>query len=182
MRQGLAAWRATGAELWWPSHLVLLAEVYGRAGQVEEGLSMLAEALSAAHKSGERFYEAEMYRLKGELTLAQSRVQSLASRVQTKQKAKGKGEKESHVHNSQSAFRDPQLEAEACFQQAIAIARRQSAKSLELRVVVSLARLWQSQGKEEEAHRMLAEIYGWFTEGFDTADLREAKTLLDELG
>ena len=72
-------------------------------------------------------------------------------------------------------------EAEACFDKAIAIARRQGAKSLELRAVMSLSRLWQSQGKQAEARQMLAEIYGWFTEGFDTADLQEAKRLLEEL-
>jgi len=72
-------------------------------------------------------------------------------------------------------------EAEACFHKAIEIARRQGAKSLELRAVLSLARLWQKQGKKNEARQMLAEIYGWFTEGFDTADLKEAKTLLEEL-
>ncbi len=72
-------------------------------------------------------------------------------------------------------------EAEACFHKAIEIARRQGAKSLELRAVMSLARLWQKQGKKNEARQMLAEIYGWFTEGFDTADLKEAKTLLEEL-
>jgi predicted ATPase len=74
-----------------------------------------------------------------------------------------------------------QTEAEACFRQAIDIARRQSAKSPELRAVMSLSRLWQTQGKKDEAHRMLAEIYGWFTEGFDTKDLQEAKALLEEL-
>jgi predicted ATPase len=73
------------------------------------------------------------------------------------------------------------LEAEACFHKATEIARRQSAKSLELRAVMSLSRLWQSQGKKKEAHEMLAEIYGWFTEGFDTADLQDAKALLQEL-
>jgi predicted ATPase len=74
-----------------------------------------------------------------------------------------------------------EAEAEECFQQAIEVAQRQGAKSLELRATVSLGRLWQSQGKREEAHRMLAEIYGWFTEGFDTLDLRAARDLLEEL-
>jgi predicted ATPase len=74
-----------------------------------------------------------------------------------------------------------EAEAEACFHKAIEIARRQEAKSLELRAVMSLARLWQQQGKRDQAHQMLAEIYGWFTEGFDTADLQEAKALLQEL-
>ena len=72
-------------------------------------------------------------------------------------------------------------EAEACFQQALAVARRQQAKSLELRAAMSLARLWQRQGQRAAAHQLLAELYGWFTEGFDTADLQEAKTLLAAL-
>jgi predicted ATPase len=101
------------------------------------------------------FYKAELYRVKGELTLARSRVQSLGSSVQK--------------------------EVEECFRKAIEIARKQEAKSLELRAVMSLARLWQQQGKKEEARQMLAEIYNWFTEGFDTADLKDAKALLEEL-
>jgi hypothetical protein len=86
------------------------------------------------------------------------------------------------VDNPQSAIRNPQSEAEACFHKAIEIARQQQAKSLELRAVMSLSRLWQQQGKREEARKLLAEVYGWFTEGFDTADLQEAMTLLEELG
>jgi predicted ATPase len=85
------------------------------------------------------------------------------------------------VTDPQPLTPDPQGEAEACFLKAIEIARNQQAKSLELRAVVSLSRLWQSQGKKEAAHKMLAGIYHWFTEGFDTKDLQEAKTLLDEL-
>jgi class 3 adenylate cyclase/predicted ATPase len=153
IRQSLITYQAIGSELGRPSILVSLAEVYGQIGEVEEGLNALAEALTAVERTGERWYEAELYRLKGELTL-QSKVQSLKSKVE---------------------------EAEACFHKAIEIARKQSAKSLELRGVTSLARLWQQQGKTTEAHRMLAEIYGWFTEGFDTADLQEAKVLLEEL-
>ncbi len=122
--------------------------------QVEEGLTAPAEALAAVDRTGEHMYEAELYRLKGELTLAQSSVQSLESRVE---------------------------EAEACFHKAIAIARQQQAKSWELRATMNLARLWQQQGKKDEAWQMLAEIYGWFTEGFDTKDLQEAKALLEEL-
>jgi predicted ATPase len=155
MRQGLAACRATGAELTRPFYLTLLAEAYGKVGQVEEGLQVLAEALDAVDKSGERFCEAELYRLKGELTLAQSSVQSLGASVQT--------------------------EAAACFLKAIEVARKQQAKSWELRAAMSLARLWQQQDKKDEARQMLAEIYGWFTEGFDTKDLQEAKALLEEL-
>jgi predicted ATPase len=148
VNQSLAGWRATGAALAQPHYLALLAEVYRKVEKPEEGLSALAEALAAVPKNGERWYEAELYRLKGELVLARS------------------GEN--------------QAEAEACFLQAIDIAHRQLAKSLELRAVMSLSRLWQKQGKKE-ARQLLAEIYGWFTEGFDTADLKEAKALLDEL-
>jgi DNA-binding winged helix-turn-helix (wHTH) protein/predicted ATPase len=166
MRQGLVAYRATGTEVHRPYFLALLAEVYRKAGQIEEGLNALAEALATVHKTGERYYEAELYRLKGTLTL-----QSKTSRKQVTGKSKASRDK--------SEDTDPQ--AEACFLKAIEIARRQSAKSLELRATVSLARLWQNQGKKEEARQMLAEIYGWSTEGFDTADLKEARELLVEL-
>ena len=146
MWQGLDAWRALGGEILRPSLLALLAEAYGRTGGSTKALAVLAEALAIADKNGERHYQAELYRLKGEFLLA------------------------SPTEN--------QAEAEACFRQAIAIARRQSAKSLELRAVMSLSRLYQKQGKQAEARPMLAEIYGWFTEGFDTVDLREARALL----
>jgi predicted ATPase len=146
----------------------LLAEAYRRVGQVEGALAVVAEALAQVQKTGEHYYEAELYRLKGELTLQQFGVRSLEFGVPSTQ----------HPTPSTPA----KAEAEACFHKAIEIARHQSAKSLELRVTVSLSRLWQQQGKTEEARQMLAEIYGWFTEGFDTADLREAKALLEELG
>ena len=87
----------------------------------------------------------------------------------------------SSVPSPQHLTPNPQTEAEACFVKAIEIARQQEAKSLELRAVMSLARLWQRQGKKAEARQRLAEIHGWFTEGFDTVDLREAKALLAEL-
>jgi len=121
---------------------------------------VLAEALAQVDKTGERFYEAELYRLKGELSLQSRQVET----------SQGK-----------SGVRSPESEAEECFQKAIDIARRQSAKSLELRAVMSLSRLWQQQGKIAEARQLLTEIYHWFTEGFDTKDLQEAKTLLEEL-
>ena len=123
-------------------------------GKVEEGLSVLAEALALIPVTGWRMWEPEVYRRKGELIL-QSQVEGLKSKVEA--------------------------EAEECFLKAIEIARQQQAKSLELRAVMSLSRLWQQQGKKAEARQLLAEIYGWFTEGFDTADLKEAKTLLEEL-
>src|SRR5215467_13567362 len=131
------------------SHLALLAETYGKAGQAAEGLRVLAEALAHVHATEERFYEAEIHRLKGELLLARSA--------------------------------ENQVEAEACFHEALTIARHQQAKSLELRAAMSLARLWQQQGKRAEARALLAPVYGWFTEGFDTADLQDAKALLEAL-
>jgi predicted ATPase/class 3 adenylate cyclase len=152
IRQGLAAHKTIGAGIFHSYFLVLLAEAYGKAGQAEEGLATLAEALTV-DKSGERFYEAELYRLRGELTL-QAKAPGTPSPVE---------------------------EAEACFLKAIEIARRQQAKSLELRAVMSLSRLWQQQGKAAEAHEMLSALYGWFTEGFDTKDLQDAKAVLDEL-
>ena len=153
MRQGIALCQAAGAELWTPGYLTLLAETCGKAGQAEKGLSLVAEALITVGKKGAQRGYAELYRLKGDLTL-QSRVQSRESRVK---------------------------EAEECFHKAIEIARKQKAKSWELRAATNLARLWRQQGKKAEAHKLLSEIYNWFTEGFDTKDLQDAKALLGEL-
>ena len=164
MCQGLAAYRVLGA-VGRTSNLARLAAAYAKVGQVEEGLATVAEALAFVDKTEERVYEAELHRLRGELTLQRFQVPG----------------SEFHVTDSRSPMSDVQGEAEACFLKAIEIAQRQSAKSLELRAVMSLSRLWQQQGKNEEAHRMLSEIYAWFTEGFDTKDLQEAKTLLEEL-
>ncbi len=166
IRQGLAVYRDTGAELGRPYYLAELAEACGLVGQAEEGLRVLAEALAEVHKSRE-FSEGELFRLKGELTLQQFQVSN--SKLQ--------------VPNPQHLIPNPQVEAEAeaCFQKAIAIARRQSAKSWELRATVNLSRLWQQQGKKEEARQQLEAIYDWFTEGFDTPDLQEARALLQEL-
>jgi len=159
MRQGLTAfYEATGAAIWRPCFLALLAEGYGQVGAVDEGLRVLAEALAVVQQTGEREWEAELHRLKGELMLQASR--------QPPEPGGGMA----HA-----------AEAEACFHQALAVARRQQAKALELRAATSLARLWQQQGKRDEAHGLLAPIYGWFTEGFDTTDLQEAKVLLDAL-
>jgi predicted ATPase/class 3 adenylate cyclase len=130
-------------------YLALLAEAFAQVGQITAGLEALAEGLATVVKSGGRCWEAELYRLRGELLLQQTATQ-------------------------------PE-EAEACFQQALDIARRQQAKSLELRAAMSLSRLWQRQGKHVEARELLAPIYDWFTEGFNTADLQEAKALLEML-
>ena len=155
MRQGLVNYQATGAEAYRTQHLALLAEVYGKVDQAEEGLDAVAEAQVAVSNTGERWYEAELYRLKGELTLQESKVESQRSQVEE--------------------------EAAAYFHKAIAIAQKQEAKSWELRAATSLARLWQQQGKGAEARALLAPVYEWFTEGFDTADLQDAKTLLEKL-
>src|SRR5229473_5313516 len=133
----------------------------GKEDRPRKGLSVLAEALATVDKTGERYYEAELYRLKGQLTLQKFQVSGSKFQVPPSPQA--------------------EAEAEACFLQAIEVARRQQAKSWELRAVMSLSRLWQQQGKKAEARRMLAEIYGWFTEGFDTKDLQEARALLEEL-
>jgi predicted ATPase len=135
-------------------YLAWLAVGYRDAGQVEEGLAAISEALRLVEKNDLRLYEAEVYRIKGELTLAQSSVQGLAARVK---------------------------EAEECFLKGVEIAQHQQAKSLELRAVMSLARLWRQQGKTVEARDLLAPVYNWFTEGFDTKDLQEAKGLIAEL-
>jgi predicted ATPase len=150
MHQGLTALRATGAQLNQTFYLALLAETHANLHQPEEGLRILSEAFVLVDTHDERWWEAELHRLKGELLLQQ---------------------------NS-----DNQAEAGNCFQQALTIARAQQAKSFELRTATSLARLWQQQGKREEAHDLLAPVYNWFTEGFDTVDLQDAKALLDELG
>jgi predicted ATPase len=157
--QGLTAYQATGTEAHRPPNLANLAEAYGKVGRVEEGLNALAEALAVVDRTEERYYEAELYRLKGQLTLQKFQVSGSKSQVEN----------------------SPESEAEECFLKAIEIARKQQAKSLELRAVMSLSKLWQQQGKRDEARQMLAEIYNWFTEGFDTADLKEAKALLKEL-
>jgi predicted ATPase len=150
MQQGLAAYRATGTEMYRPYYLALLADGYGKAGRAEEGLRVLAEALAAVEGTGERWWEAELHRLKGELLLACA------------------------------GSRQRWLEAEGCFQQACEVARHQQARSLELRAAASLSRLWQRQGKRTAARQRLADVYGWFAEGFDTADLQEANALLAE--
>jgi tetratricopeptide (TPR) repeat protein len=155
MEQGLAAFQHLNQESALPYYLALLGEAYGKVGQAEEGLSIVAMGLALADKTEEHFNEPELFRLKGELTLQRS-----------------------GLRDSQS---ETQQAAEACFQKAIEIARQQQAKSLELRAVMNLSRLRQRQGRRDEARSMLAEIYGWFTEGFDTADLKQAKVLLDEL-
>jgi predicted ATPase len=155
IQQGIADYQATGTALVLPDSLVLLAVVYMERNRTEEGLKVVAEALSKIDESGGRMWEPELYRLKGELTLMrESKEQGAGSREQ---------------------------EAEEYYLKAITIAQKQQAKSLELRAATSLARLWQRQGKRAEAHKLLSDVYNWFTEGFDTKDLQEAKALLESL-
>jgi predicted ATPase len=149
MRAFVEALRSTGRELNLPLLLALLAEAHQEGGQAEEGLALLAEAQERVTKTGERAYEAEVRRLKGDLLLALPTP-------------------------------DP-AEAEAAYLGALEVARRQGAKSWELRAATSLARLWKQQGRREEARSLLAPVFDWFTEGFDTRDLRQAQALLDEL-
>ncbi|MGH8064174.1 MAG: AAA family ATPase [Candidatus Entotheonellia bacterium] len=149
IRQGLAGYRATGAELECPYFVALLAEALGKIGHIEEGLTVLAEMLDEVGTKGLRFHEAELRRLTGECLLRRAMCD--------------------------------EAQAEASFRQALEIARHQQAKSLELRAAMSLSRLWQRQGKRAEARQLLGDIYGWFTEGFATADLQEAQALIETL-
>ena len=149
IRDGLAADEATGARLCAPFYLALLAEALAFAGKIEEALAALDDALATAAASGERGWDAEIHRLRGELT-------------------------------GRLPYPDP-VKAEDSFRTALAIAREQGTRGYELRAATSLARLWREQGRRGEARDLLAPLYGWFTEGFDTADLKEAKALLDEL-
>jgi predicted ATPase len=150
VRQGTAAWRAIGAAVVVPYFCTVPAEVSDHLGHTEDGLQALAAAHTLVEQHEERWWEAEVCRLRGVLLLKQPET--------------------------------PQAEAEAWLQRALDIARRQEAKALELRAAMSLSRLWLQQGKQAEAYERLTPIYDWFTEGFDTADLQEAKALLEELG
>ncbi len=151
LRQGLEAYGGTHSKASRLRFLVLLAEALGESGQIEEGLRLLEEFHNQDDR-GASYYKAECYRVQGELVLAQEGC--------------GKQREE---------------EAELCFHKALDVSRRQKARSLELRAATSLARLLRKQGRIEEARQQLAAIYGWFTEGFDTQDLREARALLEEL-
>jgi predicted ATPase len=126
-----------------------LAKAYAELGQIDNAWQSLSEAMTMVERTRETWFEAEIYRLAGEIAL-------------------------------RSTESEP-AKAEAYFERALAVARQQRAKSWELRTAISMARLWRDQGKREDARELLAPVYGWFTEGFDTLDLKEAKALLDEL-
>lgn len=154
IHQALNIYQASGVKFTLTDLLGSLAEAYGLSGQTEKGLEFMSDALAEVERGGERYYEAELYRLKGELLLRDSRTED---RKKVEKKAK------------------------ACFLQSLAIARQQKAKSFELRTAISLSLLLQKQGKGSEARTLLKDIYGWFTEGFDTPDLKAAKSLIEEL-
>jgi predicted ATPase len=147
IREGLAAYRATGARAQSTYHLILLAQALTACGRRDEGLAALRQAAALVEETGERYVEAEIHRLEGNLLLAETGSAA----------------------------------AEACYVRALEVARAQEARSLELRAAYDLARLWAERGDRARAAELLAPIYGWFTEGFDTADLKEAKALFDAL-
>ena len=146
---GLAALRATGTTFWLPLYLPYLAKAYAQLGQFDDAWRCIGEAMQAVETTKETMFEAEVYRMAGEIALMSPEPDA--------------------------------TKAEAYFERALAVARQQQAKSWELRAAMSMARLWRDQGKPQQARELLAPVYGWFTEGFDTLDLKEAKALLDQL-
>jgi predicted ATPase len=146
MRRGLTAWQAMGVALLTPFWFAHLAEAHLALGERDAAESLISDALEEIARTGCRYFEAEIHRIRGELLWLSD-------------------------HDV----------AAGCFRQALQIARDQGSKLLELRAATSLARLWRDQGRRGEAHDLLAPVYGWFTEGFETADLKDAKALLDEL-
>ena len=146
---GIAGMRATGTTLATPVNLSNLAMAYARTDKYDDARSCIGEAITTVESTKERWFEAEVHRMAGEI-----------------------------------ALRSPQpdaAKAEAYFERALAVARAQQAKSWELRAAMSMARLWRDQVEPQQARELLAPVYGWFTEGFDTLDLKEAKALLEEL-
>ena len=146
---GITLFRSIGSTYWLPTYLPHLAMAYAELGQFDDGWRCLSEAMTAVETTGERWFEAEVHRMAGEIALKSP--QADAAKVQ------------------------------AYFERALTVARKQQAKSWELRAAMSMARLWRDQGKQQQARQLLAPVYGWFTEGFDTLDLKEAKALLDQL-
>jgi predicted ATPase len=149
LSQGIAAWRATGATVFVPYLLTLLAEASTLLGRIDDGFRSLDDAQAVLQQQEDRWWESEIYRLRGELFLRQSFA--------------------------------TEAEAEVGFRRALDVSRSQAGKSLELRAATSLARLWHAQGKYSEARDLLSPVYGWFTEGFDTVDLKAANALLTDL-
>ena len=166
LRQGLDAWQATGSVTYRTYFLALLVEALGKEGRASEALELVNEALCLVEQTSERLFEAELHRLRGELLLQSAAAQTAD--------VKTLGE------SSRKASPAVQAKAEDCFRKAIDVARRQKAKSLELRAVVSLTRLFRQQDRPAEAQSLLAEILAWFTEGLETAELKAAREFLNE--
>jgi len=146
---GIASLRSTGATLNEPIHLWHLAIAYAELGRIDDAQRCIDDTMENVERSKERWCEAEVHRIAGEIALKSS---------------------------------TPDTEkAEKYFDRALAVARQQHAKSWELRAAMSMARLWRDQGKVQQARELLASVYDWFTEGFDTLDLKDARALLDEL-
>jgi predicted ATPase len=145
---GISAWRTSGATIYLTFYLPRLSRAHAELGQFEEAWRCIGEAMTAVETSKEKWCEAEVHRVGGEIALKSSEPDA--------------------------------MKAQAYFERALAVARQQQAKSWELRAATSMARLWRDQGKPQQARELLAPIYGWFTEGFDTRDLKEAKALLEE--
>jgi predicted ATPase len=146
---GITAIRSTGATLWAPLFLTYLTRAYAELGQFDDAWSSISDAMTAVETTKQRWFEAEVNRMAGEIAL--------------------------------KTLEPDAVKAEAYFERALAVARQQQAKSWELRAAMSVARLWRDQGKQDEARDLLAPIYGWFSEGFDTLDLKQAQTLLEQL-
>ena len=146
---GLTAQRSTGATSFVPESLPDLAKAYASLGRFDDAWRSIDEAMTAVETTKARWWEAEVYRMAGEIALLSSEPDA--------------------------------AKAEGYFERALSVARQQQAKSWELRAAMSLARLWRDQGEVRQARELLAPVYGWFTEGFDTRDLKEAKALLEEL-
>lgn len=176
LKQARAMWQALGTELAQTHIAVRLTEAYCKKGQSAEGLQIVDEALEVLCKNAEYYYAAELYRLKGELFLQQSIQSSGTCPLPVTTPMVGEAQ-----HGGEPPVSSLQMDAETCFWQALDVARQQHARSLELRAVISLSRLWQRQGKHIEARRLLTQVYDWFTEGFDTPDLQDAKALLEAL-
>jgi predicted ATPase len=147
LRSGSTAYRATGADAFMPYFIAFLARACEIAEEIDEALTLLDDALQIVERTGERWFEAELNKHKGQLLLRRGQPEA----------------------------------AEQLYHKALSIAREQEANLWELRAAVSLAQLRRNQGRHAEARDLLAPVYGWFTEGFDTQDLKEAKALLDEL-
>jgi predicted ATPase len=175
MQRAVAGYREIGAGMLFPMFLALVAGVQERLGRIADALATVSEALATGQEAGQRYWEAELHRLKGELTL---RTEAQTARDAGARRPRSGGRPRGSAAPATPATK----EAEAMFLQAIAVARRQQARSLELRAATSLGRLWASQGKTAEARSLLGDVYDWFTEGLDAADLIEARSLLAQLG